>query len=226
MSRTLLSPTSTTSLSWNLTTSDATSSPMPGPFVQGKTLNDFLIFYMSCHAHSIVFLWHFTLPGRFINQACACTVGFLRCWSLDGSEEITQTWCSIGKEGPAQIWGSMWLWRYEELKQDQEGMLRKIADFTGFVLTEEEIQVEVHIKGLQDDWTSSRWHFLETERAHEVWQLPEVQLFECKVSKLVRSFPEDDSECFLNKAPPFSLLKIKMAFSQTKLLFPEALHVR
>ena len=49
----------------------------------------------------------------------------------------------------------MWLWRYEELKQDQEGMLRKIADFTGFVLTEEEIQVAVHFSGHLDDWTSS-----------------------------------------------------------------------
>ena len=34
-------------------------------------------------------------------------------------------------------------------------MLRKIADFTGFDLTEEEIQVAVHFSGHLDDWTSS-----------------------------------------------------------------------
>jgi len=40
----------------------------------------------------------------------------------------------------------MFYW-YEELKQDQEGMLRKIADFTGFDLTEEEIQrLNEHMK--------------------------------------------------------------------------------
>ena len=33
------------------------------------------------------------------------------------------------------------LFRYEDLKQDQEGMLRKIANFTGFALTEDQIQV-------------------------------------------------------------------------------------
>ena len=33
------------------------------------------------------------------------------------------------------------LLRYEDLKRDQEGMLRKIANFTGFVLTENQIQV-------------------------------------------------------------------------------------
>ena len=56
--------------------------------------------YLICLVNHFVlrFLWHFTSSGRFINQACACTVGFLRCWSLDGSEEITQTWCSIGKK--------------------------------------------------------------------------------------------------------------------------------
>ena len=111
-----------------------------------------------CLVNHIVlhFLWHFTLPGRFINQACACTVGFLRCWSLDGSEEITETWCSIGKTGLAQIdlRNNLWLWGYEELKQDQEGMLRRIADFTGFDLTEEEIQVAVHFSGHLDEWTS------------------------------------------------------------------------
>ena len=32
--------------------------------------------------------------------------------------------------------------RYEELKQDQEGMVRKIADFIGFPLSEEQIQVK------------------------------------------------------------------------------------
>ena len=31
--------------------------------------------------------------------------------------------------------------RYEDLKQDQEGMLRKIANFTGFALTEDQIKV-------------------------------------------------------------------------------------
>ena len=31
--------------------------------------------------------------------------------------------------------------RYEDLKQDQEGMLRKIANFTGFALTKDQIQV-------------------------------------------------------------------------------------
>ena len=31
--------------------------------------------------------------------------------------------------------------RYEELKQDQEGMVRKIADFIGYPLPEEQIQV-------------------------------------------------------------------------------------
>ena len=31
--------------------------------------------------------------------------------------------------------------RYEELKQDQEGMVRKISDFIGFPLSEEQIQV-------------------------------------------------------------------------------------
>ena len=62
-----------------------------------------------CLVNHIVlhFLWHFASSGRFINQACACTVGFLRCWSLDGSEEITETWCSIGKKGLEQIWGTM-----------------------------------------------------------------------------------------------------------------------
>ena len=46
MSRTLLSPTSITSLSWNLTTSDVTSSRMPGTFLYEKKLNDFLILYV------------------------------------------------------------------------------------------------------------------------------------------------------------------------------------
>ena len=32
--------------------------------------------------------------------------------------------------------------RYEELKQDQEGMVRKIADFIGYPLSEEKIQVK------------------------------------------------------------------------------------
>ena len=32
--------------------------------------------------------------------------------------------------------------RYEELKQDQEGMVRKIADFIGYPLSEEQIQVK------------------------------------------------------------------------------------
>ena len=31
--------------------------------------------------------------------------------------------------------------RYEELKQDQEGMVRKISDFIGFPLSQEQIQV-------------------------------------------------------------------------------------
>ena len=31
--------------------------------------------------------------------------------------------------------------RYEELKQDQEGMVRKISDFIGYPLSEEQIQV-------------------------------------------------------------------------------------
>ena len=37
--------------------------------------------YLICLVNHIVlrFLWHFTSSGRFINQACACTVGFLRC---------------------------------------------------------------------------------------------------------------------------------------------------
>ena len=38
------------------------------------------------------------------------------------------------------------LFRYEDLKRDQEGMLRKIADFTGFVLTEDQIQVLQNLK--------------------------------------------------------------------------------
>lgn len=33
--------------------------------------------------------------------------------------------------------------RYEELKQDQEGMVRKIADFIGYPLSEEQIQVKL-----------------------------------------------------------------------------------
>ena len=33
------------------------------------------------------------------------------------------------------------VFRYEELKQDQEGMVRKISDFIGFPLSEEQIQV-------------------------------------------------------------------------------------
>ena len=37
------------------------------------------------------------------------------------------------------------------------------------------------------DFFTWQWHFLETERAHEVWQLPEVQLIECKGSILVRN---------------------------------------
>ena len=32
--------------------------------------------------------------------------------------------------------------RYEELKQDQEGMVRKIADFIGYRLSEDQIQVK------------------------------------------------------------------------------------
>ena len=32
--------------------------------------------------------------------------------------------------------------RYEELKQDQEGMVRKISDFIGYPLSEEQIQVK------------------------------------------------------------------------------------
>ena len=32
--------------------------------------------------------------------------------------------------------------RYEELKRDQEGMVRKIADFIGYPLSEEQIQVK------------------------------------------------------------------------------------
>ena len=31
--------------------------------------------------------------------------------------------------------------RYEELKQDQEGMVRKISDFIGYPLSQEQIQV-------------------------------------------------------------------------------------
>ena len=38
------------------------------------------------------------------------------------------------------------LLRYEDLKRDQEGMLRKIANFTGFVLTEDQIQVLLILK--------------------------------------------------------------------------------
>jgi len=40
----------------------------------------------------------------------------------------------------------MFFW-YEDLKQDQEGMLRKIANFTGFALTEDQIQrLNEHMK--------------------------------------------------------------------------------
>ena len=42
--------------------------------------------------------------------------------------------------------GDQMLFRYEDLKRDQEGMLRKIADFTGFVLTEDQIQVLQNLK--------------------------------------------------------------------------------
>ena len=37
---------------------------------------------------------------------------------------------------------TMGMLRYEELKQDQEGMVRKIADFIGYPLSEEKIQVK------------------------------------------------------------------------------------
>ena len=46
------------------------------------------------------------------------------------------------------------LLRYEDLKRDQEGMLRKIANFTGFVLTENQIQV---LQGLK--WTPYTYLF-------------------------------------------------------------------
>ena len=47
---------------------------------------------------------------------------------------------------PGDLWKDQWLLRYEDLKRDQEGMLRKIADFTGFVLTEDQIQVLQNLK--------------------------------------------------------------------------------
>ena len=55
--------------------------------------------------------------------------------------------------------------RYEDLKQDQEGMLRKIANFTGFALTEDQIQV------LKIDGQMFNMRILqisEAERAYEV----------------------------------------------------------
>ena len=55
MSRTLLSPTSTTSPSWNLMTSDVTSSRMPGTFLYGKKSWMTSWFYMSFQSHCIAF---------------------------------------------------------------------------------------------------------------------------------------------------------------------------
>ena len=47
---------------------------------------------------------------------------------------------------PGDLGKEQMLFRYEDLKRDQEGMLRKIADFTGFVLTEDQIQVLQNLK--------------------------------------------------------------------------------
>ena len=47
---------------------------------------------------------------------------------------------------PGDLGNDQMLFRYEDLKRDQEGMLRKIADFTGFVLTEDQIQVLQNLK--------------------------------------------------------------------------------
>ena len=67
-------------------------------------------------------------------------VATLTCWSLDGRGETIPTSCFTGR-----FWIESWykevVLRYEELKQDQEGMVRKISDFIGFPLSEEQIQV-------------------------------------------------------------------------------------
>lgn len=111
-------------------------------------------------------------------------VDSLRCWSPDGRGENTPTSCSFGSwnvERSGELWKNHMLVRYEDLKQDQEGMLRKIANFTGFALTEDQIQV------LKIDGQMFNMRILqisEAERAYEVWQLPEVQFVEQK-QKLV-----------------------------------------
>ena len=90
-------------------------------------------------------------------------VASLRCWSPDGRGENTPTSCSFGSwnvERSGELWKNHMLVRYEDLKQDQEGMLRKIANFTGFALTEDQIQV-LKIDG------QMTWEFFKFQRLNE-----------------------------------------------------------
>lgn len=127
----------------------------------------------------------FSQSGRSIGQAFAYMVDFLRCSSQGGREETIPTSCSIGSwniahtwrplEGPdvAQVWGS-------------EARPRGNA--------EEDCQLHwLCPNGKPDSGASgSKMNTLhlpvpETERAHEIWQLPEDKFTKQKRSKLVKN---------------------------------------
>ena len=179
-------------------TSDVTSSRMPGTFLYEKKLNDFLILYVLSITLYCIFCdillhqgdlstrpllarWVFWDAGVWMEAKKSPKHDVLLVRKvLHRSEEQCVT---------LKVWGA---------KAGSRGNVEEDRRLHRLWLDRGRDPGSRHIRGLEDDWTSSRWHFLETERPHEVWKLPEVQFIERKVSKLVRSFPEGwDAECFL-----------------------------
>ena len=109
-----------------------------------------------CQEH--IFAWSYLLlnsPGRSTSLAFACTVDSLRCWNQAGRGETIPTSCSSGLfQREIHKKRKCALVRYEELKQDQEKMVRKIADFIGYSLSEQQIQAK-HVVAKFDPFQSS-----------------------------------------------------------------------
>ena len=105
-----------------------------------------------------IIAWSYLLlnsPGRSTSLAFACTVDSLRCWNQAGRGETIPTSCSSGLfEREIHKKRNCALVRYEELKQDQEKMVRKIADFIGYSLSEQQIQAK-HVVAKFDPFQSS-----------------------------------------------------------------------
>ena len=128
------------------------------------------------------------MSGRFIGQAFASTVDFLRCLSQGGRGETTPTSCSIGSTAIPLTWRPKEEPYFVQVRGTEarpRGNAEEDCQLHRLCLNWKPDPGALNYQWTNGDILHLTMFVLEAERAHEVWQLPEVQFKKQKRSKLV-----------------------------------------